>query len=69
MPTIEAMNTEFDPAKRAELQRKMILFYHKNATAIFSHERVRVYATGRNVRDHTLVNHTVPWHQIEFVPN
>lgn len=69
MPTIEAMNTEFDGQKRAALQRRVMQFYHDQATAVFSHERVQVDAVGKNVRGYSIVNRTVPWHQIEFVRN
>ena len=65
-PTITAMNSEFDLKKRADLQRKIAQFYHDNASAVFSHERVQVDGHASNLMEYTVVNRTVPYHALYF---
>lgn len=66
MPTINAMNAEFDSDKRAALQRKIMQFYHENASAVFSHERIQVDGMVKNLQNYTIVNRTVPYHELTF---
>ncbi|MCH8052445.1 MAG: hypothetical protein IH895_00145 [Planctomycetes bacterium] len=65
-PTITAMNSEFDLKKRADLQRKIAQFYHDNASAVFSHERVQVDGLASNLMEYTVVNRTIPYHKLYF---
>ncbi len=66
MPAINAMNTEFDPKKRSDLQREIAQFYHDNASAVFSHDRVQIDGIAANVRNYKLVNRVINFHEIEF---
>lgn len=66
MPTIHAMNGEFDTAKRAALQRKIMQYYNENASAVFSHERVQVDAMVKNLQNYTIVNRVVPYYALAF---
>lgn len=66
MLDIRAMNSEFDPEKRAGLQRNIMQFYHEQASAIFSHERVQVDGLASNLMEYTVVNRTVPYHELYF---
>jgi peptide/nickel transport system substrate-binding protein len=66
MPTIHAMNSEFDTAKRAALQRKIAQFYHDQATAVYSHERVQLDGLASNLMNYTVVNRTIPYAELMF---
>ena len=66
MLDVRAMNQEFDPEKRAQLQRNIMQFYHDQASAIFSHERVQVDGLASNLMEYTVVNRTVPYHELYF---
>lgn len=65
-PTVEAMETEMDPAKRADLQRKISQFYHDQAAAVFSHERMQFDGLAANVRNYKVIDQVVQWHAISF---
>lgn len=64
--TILAMEREFDPQKRSALQRKVAQFYHDQATAVYSHERVQVDGVSSKLMNYTVVNRTIPYHELEF---
>ena len=66
MPTITAMNGEFDQAKRAALQRQIAQFYHDQATAVYSHERIQLDGLASNLMNYTVVNRTVPYADLKF---
>ena len=66
MPTITAMNGEFDQTKRAALQRKIAQFYHDQATAVYSHERIQLDGLASNLMNYTVVNRTVPYADLKF---
>ena len=66
MPTINAMNSEMDLKKREKLQMEIAQYYHDNASAIFSHERVQVDGIASNLYNYTIINRTVPYHLLEF---
>lgn len=65
-PTIEAMEQEMEPVKRAELQRKISQFYHDQAAAVFSHERMQFDGLAAHVRNYKVVDQVVQWHAITF---
>jgi ABC-type transport system substrate-binding protein len=66
MPTIKAMNVEFDDAKRNQLARQVAQFYHDHAAVIFSHERVAVDGISANLRGYKLVNRVPFYHEMTF---
>ena len=66
MLDVRAMNEEFDTEKRAQLQRNIMQFYHDQASAIFSHERVQVDGLASNLMEYTVVNRTIPYHELYF---
>ena len=41
-------------------------FYHENASAVFSHERIQVDGMVKNLQNYTIVNRTVPYHELTF---
>jgi peptide/nickel transport system substrate-binding protein len=66
-PTISMMNSEFDMEMREQHQRKIAQFYHDQATAVYSHERVQVDGLAKNLMNYTVINRTVPYSKLEFV--
>lgn len=66
MPTIVAMNTEMDPKKRLELQRKLAQFYHDEAPSIFSHVRVDVDGLAKNLQNYKVINRAVNYADLAF---
>ncbi len=67
MPEVRAMNTSFDPVKRSGHARKVAEFYHDQATAVFSHVRVDIDGLSPKLRNYSLVNRVIPFHDLEFV--
>jgi peptide/nickel transport system substrate-binding protein len=65
-PTIDAANTEFDPAKRAELVRKVVKHYHDEALISYMYERTVIDGLASNVKNYRLFNRAINWHEIEL---
>ena len=66
MPTIAAMNSEMDPKKRLEHQRKLAEFYHNEAPSIFSHVRVDVDGLAKNLQNYKVINRSVNYVDLAF---
>ncbi len=66
MPTIDAANQEFDPAKRAQLVAQIMRHYHEQAPAIFLHEVRQYDGVGAKVRNYKPVNMIINYHEIDL---
>jgi peptide/nickel transport system substrate-binding protein len=65
-PTLKAMMSELDPAKRDALMRQVAQYYHDNAPIVFSHERTRVDGLSPKVMNYKLINRVINYHEIEL---
>ncbi len=65
-PTITAANSEFDPAKRAELVRKVVKHYHDEALISYLYERSVIDGLSPKVKNYRLFNRAINWHEIEL---
>jgi len=66
MPTIKAMDSEMDPAKREGLMRQVAQFYHDNAAVVFSHERPAIDGISPKLKGYRLVNRVPLYTQFEL---
>ena len=65
-PTIAAMDSEMDTAKRLKLMKKVAQFYHDQAPVVFSHERPAIDGLSPKVKGYRLVNRVPSWHTISL---
>ena len=65
-PTIDAANVEFDSAKRAELVRQAVQYYHDEALISYMYERLIVDGLSPKVRNYRWFNRAINWHELEL---
>ena len=65
-PTIEAVNTEFDPKKRAEGLRKISQYYHETAPALWLYDAFELDAIAKRVKSYKNENWRLNWADIEL---
>jgi peptide/nickel transport system substrate-binding protein len=67
MPQIEAIQTEFDPARREDLLKEIMRAYHDDPPALYLFEAVYIDGVDRRVRNYSPVNGIINYEQIRLV--
>jgi peptide/nickel transport system substrate-binding protein len=65
-PAIAAVNSEFDPKKRAEGLRKIAQIYHEQAPVVWLYEQYELDALSPKVRNYKNENWRINWADIEI---
>jgi peptide/nickel transport system substrate-binding protein len=65
-PTIDAANSEFDPAKRAKLMRQVVQHYHDEALISYMFERSTIDGLSPKVKNYQMFNRSINWHELEL---
>ena len=65
-PTIDAANSEFDPAKRRVLLKKIAQTYHDEAASLFLFDSVDLDAVKSYVKDYKPVNRLINWKDVRL---